>query len=99
MASLKHARVAPTDNNSAILALPTNEGPFFVAKIVTNWPASASSAELLNIVNSLGRSYRPVGTYVSEFSSSQHDGAADFRGFAFQDGCTCFRYTSGLQRM
>lgn len=99
LAILKHARLAPSDNNSAILALPSCEGPFFVAAVVSHWRTSEPASALLGIVNSLGSSYHPVGAYASSFSSNQHDAAAAYRGFAFDDGCGCFRYTTGLRRM
>ena len=93
---LAKAGHAPTDNNSATLAMPSCDGPMLLAAVFDRWIAGGGTASLLSIVDGLGSSYHPVGTYSASFSAQQHDGAIAYRGFSFVDGCTCFRYTSGL---
>lgn len=87
---------APTDNNSATLAMPSCDGPMFVAAVFDKWIASGGNASLLSIVNGLGSSYRPAGTFSASYNDRRHDGAVAYRGFAFVDACKCFRYNSGL---
>jgi hypothetical protein len=87
---------APTDNNSATLAMPSCDGPMFVAAVFDRWIASGGNASLLSIVNGLGSSYRPAGTFSASYNDRRHDGAVAYRGFSFVDACTCFRYNSGL---
>lgn len=86
----------PTDNNSATLAMPSCDGPMFVATVFDRWIAGGGTASLLSVVNALGSSYRPSGTFTASYSARQHDGAVAYRGFSFVDACTCFRYDSGL---
>lgn len=93
---LTRAGHAPTDNNSATLALPSCDGPMFLAAVFDRWIAGGGATSLLSIVNDLGSSYRPAGTFSASYSDRRHDGAAAYRGLAFVDGCTCFRYVSGL---
>jgi hypothetical protein len=96
---LRHAGIAPTDNNSTILALPGCEGPMFIAAVVERWIRGGRAGSLLDVVNQLQGAYRPAGSYVANVDGGHHDGASGYRGFAFDDACGCFRYTSGLQRI
>jgi hypothetical protein len=96
---LKKAGQQPADSNSTGLAMPSCEGPMFAVAVVEQWLAGGKAGSLLDVVNGLGSSYRPVGTFTGDLDPSHHDGAAAFRGFAFVDGCSCFRYTTGLQRI
>ena len=98
-AILKHGGLAPTDNNSMILALPSCDGPMFAVAVFDRWLASGRSGSLLDVVNAIGSSYRPAGTFSASLDANHHDGAATYRGFAYVDGCTCFRYTTALQRI
>ena len=93
---LTKAGHAPTDNNSATLAMPSCDGPLFVAAVFDRWIAGGGTASLVSIVNGLGSSYHPSGTFAASYGDQRHDGAGAYRGFAFVDACTCFRYTSGL---
>jgi hypothetical protein len=99
VAVLHAAGLAPTDNNSALLALPSCEGPYFAAAAFGRWLASAPGTTLVQAVNSLGSSYQSSGAFGSSFDAVQHDGAASYRQLAFVGSCTCFRYTSPLRPM
>lgn len=99
MAILKQAGVEPTDNNSAGLAMPACEGPMFAVTVLQRWLAGGRTGSLLAIVNALGSSYHPVGTFTATVDAAHHDGASSFRGFAYVDSCSCFRYVTGLQRI
>jgi len=96
---LKHAGLAPSDNNSTVLALPSCEGPMFALTVFDQWIAGGRTGSLLDVVNGLGSGYRPAGSFASLIDAAHHDGASEFRGFAYVDGCTCFRYVTGLQRI
>ena len=94
---LRKAGLAPTDNNSTILTLPSCEGPMFLREIVSRWVTSAPGTTMLQVVNGLGSSYRPAGSYGSTLTSNRHDGANGYRGFGYVDSCTCFRYSTALR--
>ena len=95
---LQRAGLAPVDNNSAILAVPSCEGPYFAAAAVDRWLASPSGATLTDTVNGLASTYQPTGTFSARFDPTEHDGASSYRIIGFVDSCDCFRYTSGLRQ-
>jgi hypothetical protein len=99
MGVLRGAGLAPTDNNSALLALPSCEGPYFAVAAFGKWLASTPGTTLVQAVDSLGSSYTASGAFGSTFDAAEHDGADSYRQFAFVDSCTCFRYTSPLRPM
>jgi len=99
MAILKQGGVGPTDNNSAGLAMPSCEGPMFAIRVLQRWLAGGRAGTLLDVVNGLASSYHPVGTFAATIDAAHHDGASEFRGFAYVDSCTCFKYVTGLQRI
>jgi ABC-type branched-subunit amino acid transport system substrate-binding protein len=41
----------------------------------------------------LGDRFTPVGTFAVRFGPGRHDGAIAARDFAYDTGCSCFRYT------
>lgn len=96
---LTQAGLAPTDNNSAILALPSCDGPFFVQAAFDRWITGPSGSTLLDAVNGLGSSYEPSGTFSGLIDAQRHDGAQSYRDLTFVPKCTCFEYTSGLKAM
>jgi hypothetical protein len=96
---LKKGGQEPSDNNSMLLAMPSCEGPMFAVAVVERWLAGGKAGSLLDVVNGLGSSYQPVGTFSGRLDASHHDGAAEYRGFAYVDGCTCFRYMTARRRI
>jgi hypothetical protein len=99
MTILTKAGHPTTDNNSATLALPSCDGPMFVAAVFDRWIAGGARASLLSIVDSIGGGYAPSGTYTASLGNGRHDGAAAYRGLSFVDSCTCFRYVSAVTRL
>lgn len=99
LAILRAAGLAPTDNNSALLAMPSCDGPLFAAALFNRWLSSAPGTTLVAAADSLGSGYRSAGAFGSTLDPSQHDGADGYRLFAFQSSCICFRYTSTLRAM
>ena len=71
----------------------------FAVTVLQRWLSGGRSGSLLDVVNGIGSSYHPVGTFAATIDATHHAGASDFRGFAFVDSCTCFRYVTGLQRI
>jgi ABC-type branched-subunit amino acid transport system substrate-binding protein len=47
--------------------------------------------------NRLGTSFRSASVIATRFAPDKHDGVGAVRRLAFDDSCTCFRYTSGPQ--
>jgi hypothetical protein len=47
----------------------------------------------------LGTSFRSASVIGTSFGPGKHDGVGAVRRLAFNDNCTCFRYTSGPQRI
>jgi hypothetical protein len=54
-------------------------------------------AAFVNGENRLGSSFRPASVIATRFAPDKHDGVGAVRRLAFDDSCTCFRYTSGPQ--
>ncbi len=52
-----------------------------------------------NAVGNLRTRYGSPVTPATDFGPGWQDGAAGYRDFAFSDGCNCFKYTSGIQRI
>jgi hypothetical protein len=96
---LTAAEMAPKDNNAAFLALPSCEGPMFALAAFGRWLQLGRRGTLLDAVNGMGSSYAAAGAMQTQISSQQHDGAAAYRGLAFQDACTCFRYVTAVTRI
>ncbi|HVI17145.1 MAG TPA: hypothetical protein VM712_02145, partial [Gaiellales bacterium] len=48
----------------------------------------------LAAINALGTRYTPMLTFGLNITAQRHDGAYLVRNMAFQDSCTCYRYTS-----
>ena len=48
----------------------------------------------LAAINALGTHYTPMLTFGLDITAGRHDGASLVRNMAFQDSCTCYRYTS-----
>jgi hypothetical protein len=94
---LTAANAVPTDNNAAILALPSCEGPLFASAVVATWAKSPPGTTMTQVVNALGSTYHPVGAYTAAFGPSQHAGATSYRTLSYVDACSCFRYSSGLR--
>jgi hypothetical protein len=49
---------------------------------------------MIAAAESLGTSYRSPYSYGNRLNHAQHDGAALFRNSAFDDACSCMRYSS-----
>lgn len=60
--------------------------------------AGADEAAFRSAVESLGTSFRPASTFRTAFGPARtHDGVTGYRMTAFQDACTCYRYTSPVR--
>ncbi|MHB8669240.1 MAG: ABC transporter substrate-binding protein [Acidimicrobiales bacterium] len=56
--------------------------------------ADITPAALAARVAALGTSYQSAETFATRFFPGRQDGTAQVRFFAFNDACSCFRYTS-----
>ena len=55
-------------------------------------------AGLVSGVDALGTSFTSGLTFATSFDRDHHDGAAAVRSFAFDEACTCMRYTGPTRR-
>lgn len=94
---LKRSGQTPADNNAWILALPSCEGPYFVQDVIARLSRAPSSTTLLAVVDELGSAYRASGSFATKLGPGKHDGASGYRGVAYTQACSCFRYTSALR--
>ncbi|MCU1593079.1 MAG: hypothetical protein JWO12_471 [Frankiales bacterium] len=84
----RHASITATVYCEAIRAFT------FVASRVLGTLDAASFARAYPTA---GRSYSPVSTFAIDFGNGRHDNASSYRLFAYQAGCSCINYTSGLR--
>jgi len=65
-----------------------------------NAGASPDEVGIRRAVESLGSAMGPAATFRTTLAASRtHDGASSYRLIAFEDGCSCYKYTSGLRPM
>ena len=94
---LRTAGLAPADNNAMILALPSCEGPWLVSTAVLAMLRGGGAGTVAHALAEEAGSYRASGALGSQLSQRQRDGASAYRGFAFNDGCGCFRYSGAVR--
>jgi hypothetical protein len=60
--------------------------------------AAPTEAGIRQAAESLGESFRPAATFHSALGAGRtHDGASAYRLIAFQQGCSCYSYTSPVR--
>ncbi len=53
-----------------------------------------TAAALISGAESIGTAFVPTGSFAARIGPGRHDGTAQARKLAFDDGCRCFRYVS-----
>lgn len=99
MALMKAAGVAISDFMAEKGALTYCDVGWLLAAGAARAGSRLTPATLLAGIESLGDTFQPAGTPVSQFGPSRHDGAVAIRDFAYDEGCECLRYTSGSRRV
>ena len=74
-------------------ALITCDAFFFFEQAMQS-VGSLDPSGLRAAVEAVGSSYASPLTRHTTYSPTQHDGAAAYRELRFDDGCSCFAYTS-----
>jgi hypothetical protein len=61
---------------------------------------ATDEASFRRAAEALGERFRPAATFGTRFGIGRtHDGASGYRLVAFNDSCSCFRYTSPTRPM
>ena len=84
-----------TNDNQTYVIRDACESFWFTRAVVAKiGGAMLNNDNFMAGVNQIGRSFRSLNTYISDLSSSQHDGASAVRNEQYFDSCTCYKYTS-----
>jgi hypothetical protein len=93
---LMRRKGVPMENDIQIFVAATAcEQLWFMRAVVAKMGnAVLNNDNFMAAVNTMGTSFKPLNTFVSRLSATQHDGATAVRNEAFFEDCTCYRYTS-----
>ena len=92
-----------------VLIWPYDKDPGFINRIVLCelvWVLEAATTRagvhltaesFLTGLQRIGRSYRSVYTFETDFSTGRSDASVGFRPIAFVEDCRCFRYTGAVR--
>lgn len=67
---------------------------FFLKQVFDPITGPLNQQTALAAINAVGTRYSPMLTFGLNINAQRHDGAVLVRNMAFQDSCTCYRYTS-----
>lgn len=67
---------------------------FFLKQVFDPITGPLNQQTALAAINAVGAHFVPSLTFGLNITAQRHDGATLVRNMAFQDGCTCYRYTS-----
>lgn len=95
---MKRKGVDTSTRTEKLLALWTCNVTLFFERAAES-SATFSPPGLRASMEALGRTFRPTGTFATRFGPGRLDGASGVRNFAFNQGCDCYRYTSGVYRV
>jgi hypothetical protein len=87
------ASAAPT---TRLFQLQTCDHIFFLQHTLTGTP-EVSARQLARQVQAVGDSYPSAVSFASRFPGGRFDGAAAYRVFRYDDGCSCFVYSGPVQ--
>ena len=83
------------DRNAETVGLAVCQETWFLRAALTQGGA-LSPQGLLDGVARLGDSFSPTINHANHYDANQHDGVSGVRYGAYDDGCSCFKYTSGV---
>jgi len=67
---------------------------FFLKQVFDPITGPLNQQTALAAINATGTRYKPMLTFGINLTADKHDGAYLVRNMAFQDSCSCYRYTS-----
>lgn len=85
------------NSNARHIAMVTCDSYFFLKAAVEAGGPSITGPSFVTGVEALGSRFPTALTPAVAFGPGRHDGLSAVRHFAFDEGCTCFEYTSGLR--
>jgi ABC-type branched-subunit amino acid transport system substrate-binding protein len=92
---VREAGVPTPEGNALRIAQITCETIWLVEEAAAR-SAGLDGEQLRVGIEALGNSFVPASTFASRLGPGRHDGAGGLRYFAFDEGCSCFRYTTGV---
>jgi hypothetical protein len=93
-----HGQLTDTGNQKSG-ALSVCENLRYLKATLEAGDGTVSRAAFLNGAARLGAGYQPVATFSVNAGAGRSDGVAAVRDGAYDQGCSCFRYTSAPHRV
>lgn len=94
---MKDAGLKWSDFNAERGALVYCDVGWLLAAGATRAGSRLTPATLLEGIEAIRGSFDSAATPFTQFGPGRHDGAASLRNLAYDEGCSCLRYTSGLR--
>ena len=91
---MKNAGQSASGANAQAVQLAICEHLFFLKQALDKVTGPLNQQTALAALNGMGGSFRSAITFAVNITAAKHDGAEYVRNMAFQDGCSCYRYTS-----
>ncbi|MEY2470682.1 MAG: hypothetical protein QOK28_11 [Actinomycetota bacterium] len=95
LAVMKAHNITFSDANAESVGMNTCSTWWFLRDAINASGGVLTRAGLLDGIAKLGTSYLTAVNFVNRFSATQHDGVGAYRYLAFDEGCSCMKYTSG----
>jgi hypothetical protein len=95
MALYKAHGVTFSDTNARGIGMNNCNDVSFFAMVANSIKGPLNRDTFRAAVERVGPTFQSVDTFATNFSPTQHDGAAAVRYWAYNTSCSCMRYTSG----
>ena len=86
-----------TDRRSSLTAEPYCEALWDFEAVAKRVTGPLSSGAFRSVFAGVGKTYKPVMTFATDFANGRHDNAALYKTFAWKTSCSCVGYTSPLR--
>jgi hypothetical protein len=91
---MKDAGQQQSGANAQAIQFAICDEMFLLKQVLDPITGPLNQQTALAAINALGTRYKPMLTFGLDITAQRHDGAYLVRNMAFQDSCTCYRYTS-----
>jgi ABC-type branched-subunit amino acid transport system substrate-binding protein len=86
-----------THRRSSLTAEPYCEALWDFEAVARRVTGTLTSQAFRTAFSSVGRTYKPVMTFTTDFANGRHDNASSYRTLAWKTSCSCVGYTGPLQ--
>jgi hypothetical protein len=94
MQIMKDAGQQQSGANAQAIQFAICDNAFFMKEVFDPITGPLNQQTALAAINAVGTRHQSLMTFGVDFTPDKHDAAYLVRNMAFQDGCTCYRYTS-----